>query len=191
MAQHALQSLDALERRYRDNAVGSPPLPSLPMTWAGTSVSIAGVPLLIGAGEIEEIVETPAVTAIPGTKPWVMGVASHMGGLLPIISGDVFFRGRPYAGRLRDFCMVIRRPGFHFGITLSGVERDRKFQLEQRDMEQAVDADFAEFTLGGFHSGDRFLAILDIEKLVADGALSNAAAADPEATNRGNTNEAN
>jgi twitching motility protein PilI len=190
MSLQALQSLEALECNYRDNAVDSPPLPSLPMTWAGTYVTIAGVPLLIGAGEIEEIVETPAVTAIPGTKPWVMGVASHMGGLLPIISGDVFFRGRPYSGRVRDFCMVVRRPGFHFGITLSGVERDMKFNLEQRDMDQAVDADFVEFTLGGFHCGDTFLAILDIDKLVADSDLSNAAMPDPEA-NRGNTDETN
>ncbi|MCB1732379.1 MAG: hypothetical protein KDI21_18065, partial [Halieaceae bacterium] len=91
-------------------------------------------------------------------------------------SGDVFFRGRPYVGRVREFCMIIRRPGFYFGITLSDIERDIKFPVEERDMEYPVDPDFAEFTLGGFHSDDRFLAILDVDKLVADSELSNAAA---------------
>lgn len=165
-----------LEQTYAENSVASPALANAPMSWRGTSLGIAGVPLLVGEGEIDELVETPAVTLIPGTKPWVMGVAAYMGGLLPIISGDVFFRHRPYAGRVRDFCMVIRRPGFYFGITLSDVERDMKFLLEDRDMEYPVDDGFANFSLGGFHDGDRFLAILDIDSLVADSELSNAAA---------------
>lgn len=149
------------------------------MSWTGTALAIAGVPLLVGEGEIDEIIETPTVTPIPGTKTWVMGVASHMGGLLPIISGDAFFRRRPYAGRIRDYCMVIRRPGFFFGMTLSDVERDVKFPLEERDMECPVEQDFADFALGGFHYGDRFLAILDVDKLVAHSDLSNAAAPVP------------
>ena len=176
MSSVASQAITSLEQDYAENGVESPALASAPMTWMGTSLGIAGVPLLVGEGEIDEIVETPAVTSIPGTKHWVMGVAAYMGGLLPIISGDAFFRGRPYAGRVRDFCMVIRRPGFNFGVTLSDVERDMRFPLEDRDMKHPVDEDFFEFTLGGFHDGDRFLAILDIEKWVADSELSSAAA---------------
>ena len=176
MSSFALKAVAMLEQTYLDNSVDSPGLSAATMTWTGTSLGIAGVPLLVGAGEIDEIVETPAVTSIPGTKPWVMGVAAYMGGLLPIISGDVLFRRRPYAGRVRDFCMVIRRPGFYFGITLSDVERDMRFPLEDRDMEYAVDSNFAGFTLGGFHEGNRFLAILDVDRLVADTELANASA---------------
>ena len=172
----ALQALDELARGQAESGVTSPTVSDARMTWMGTSLGIAGVPLLVGEGELQEIIETPPVTAIPGTKPWVMGVAAYMGGLLPIISGDVFFRGRPYVGRVREFCMIIRRPGFYFGITLSDIERDIKFPVEERDMEYPVDPDFAEFPLGGFHSGDRFLAILDVDKLVADSELANAAA---------------
>jgi hypothetical protein len=84
--------------------------------------------------------------------------------------------------------MVIRRPGFYFGITLSDVERDMKFPLEDRDMEYEVDEDFVDFTLGGFHDGERFLAILDVERLVTDSELSNAAI--PAAvSNEGMSNE--
>ena len=146
------------------------------MRWVGTALAIAGVPLLIGEGELEEIVETPDVTPIPGTKPWVMGVGSHKGGLLPIVSGDVFFRKRPYAGRVRDYAMVVKRPGIHFAITLSGIERDIKFPVEERLMDQPIDRDFAPFCLGGFQAEERFLAVLDIDKLVMDGDLSNATA---------------
>ncbi|MDH4041736.1 MAG: chemotaxis protein CheW, partial [Gammaproteobacteria bacterium] len=92
MSSLARQAVTMLEQAYAENGVDSPRLASAPMTWMGTSLGIAGVPLLVGEGEIDEIIETPAVTPIPGTKPWVMGVAAYMGGLLPIISGDVLFR---------------------------------------------------------------------------------------------------
>jgi len=176
MSSTALQTLQALEEQFLSDAAEAPVQNHERMEWIGTSLSIAGAPLLIGEGELEEIIETPKVMAIPGTKPWVMGVGSHMGGLLPVFSGDVFFRGRPYTGRPRDYCMVIKRPGYHVAITLSGLERDMKFPAEARDMKYQVDEDFARFTLGGFSDRDRFLAILDIDKLIVDDDLSNAAA---------------
>jgi twitching motility protein PilI len=188
MAISAAQALELLERSYAYDAVQAPAIANEQILWVGTSLSIAGTPLLIGEGELDEIIETPQVVPIPGTKPWVMGVASHKGGLLPIVSGDALFRKRPYAGRLREYCMVIRRTGFYFGITLSGIERDLKFPIENRDMHHPVDADFAGLTLGGFKHGDKFLAILDIDKLVADSELSDACAAEPDST-EGKTNE--
>ena len=179
MAISALQSLELMERLHAYDGV-SPPKKTeeRSMYWVGTRVNIAGVPLLVGAGDIDEIVETPQTTPIPGTKPWVMGVAAFKGGLLPVLSGDVLFRSRPYTGRVRDYSMVIRRPGLYFAITLSDVQRDLRLPVEERIMEHPVDPDFARFSLGGFKHGGEFLAVLDIDKLVADAEISNAAAAE-------------
>ncbi len=172
----ALHQFQQLQKNYALHAVPAPVFENNEMFWVGTSLSVAGVPLLLGEGELEEVIDTPACTAIPGTKHWVMGVASHKGGLLPIVSGDELFRGVPYVGKTREYCMVVRRPGFHFAITLSDIERDMKFPIAQRDMAQPVDPDFADFCLGGFHHGSRFLAVLDIDKLVSDSGLANASA---------------
>ncbi len=182
MAVTALQSLQLLERHYRHEAVSSPEFADPVMRWAGTSLSIAGVPLLVGEGELEEIVETPVTTHVPGTKPWVIGVGAHRGLLLPIISGDVLFRKVPYSGRVRDYCMVVRRSGFCFGITLSDIERSLRFPIEERDMDHAIDPDFKDFCLGGFKHGDKFLAVLDIDKLVADPDFANASAVEADST---------
>lgn len=176
MSVPALQSLELLERLYAYDSVPRPALAEPAETWVGTSLGVAGVPLLVGEGELEEIIETPAVTAIPGTKGWVIGVAAYKGGLLPVFSGDVLFRGRPYTGRMRDYCMVIRRPGLYFGLTLSHVQRDLRFPVEARVTDHPVDPDFAEYTLGGFMYKGDFLAVLDIDKLVMDEELSNASA---------------
>ncbi len=76
--------------------------------------------------------------------------------------------------------MVIRRQGFRFGITLSSVERDLKFPLEQLDMAGPVDPDFAAFARGGFYHRDRFMAVLDTERLLSDSDLADASAPEKE-----------
>ncbi len=188
MSISALQSLDLIERLHAYDSVTPPALAAPRPTWVGTSLGVAGVPLLIGEGQLEEIIETPTLTTIPGTKAWVLGVAAFKGGLLPIFSGDVLFRKRPYMGRARDYCMVIRRPGLYFGLTLSHIQRDLRFPIEDRVLEHPVDPDFAGYTLGGFMYKGDFLAVLDIEKLVADEELSNASAG-KVSSNKGKGNE--
>lgn len=173
----ALQSLELIERLHAYDSVSAPRVEDEALRWVGTSLSIAGQPVLIESGELQEIVETPDFTAIPGTKPWVLGVAAFKGGLLPILSGDVFFRKRPYTGRVRDYCMVIDRPGMQFGLTLSGVQRDLQFIPEHRVFDQPIDPDFAPFAVGGYEYRGEFMPVLDIDKLVADEDLSNASAA--------------
>jgi chemotaxis signal transduction protein len=77
---------------------------------------------------------------------------------------------------VRDFCIVIRRPGLHFGLTLSHVQRDLRFPIEERMTDLPVDPDFERYTQGGFKYKDDFLPVLDIDKLVADEELANASA---------------
>lgn len=176
MAVTAEQSLELLARSYSYDAVSLPPLPTEELQWTGSCIGIAGIPLLIGCGELEEIIETPVFTPVPGTKPWVLGIAAHKGGLLPIASGDALFGKRTGSARGRDYCMVIRRGSLYFAITLSHVERDLKFPVAQRDMQHPVDAAFAPFAEGGFHDGDRFLAVIDLDRLVTDSNVADAAA---------------
>ena len=178
----AMQALQDLQQRFarRDSAPAAEVDQCI--YWAGTALAMAGVPLLVGEGELDEIIETPAVTPIPGTRPWAMGLATHRGGLIPVISGDVLLRREPYTGRLRDHSMVIRRPGLHFAITLSDVKRSIRFPLDDRDMNREVDPVLDGFTLGGFVLDDVFHPVLDLDKLITDGELADAAMA-PETSN--------
>ncbi|MFV0477002.1 MAG: chemotaxis protein CheW [Parahaliea sp.] len=184
MLSSALEQLRELESRYAEAATPRPAGNEHVMYWTGTHLGVAGTSLLIGAGEISEIIETPNTTPIPRTKPWVMGLATHRGGLLPIFSGDALFRGGAYSGRVREYCMVVRRQGLYFGLTLSAVHRHMKFAIEERDMSHPVDPDLARFCLGGFHHKGQFLAVLDIDKLVTDSELVSVSV-----TTDGDTNE--
>ena len=67
-------------------------------------------------------------------------------------------------------------------MTISAVERDLKFPIEQRDMDCVIDPDFTNLTLGAYHQGEQLLAVLDIDKLVADSDFSDAAISETDST---------
>ena len=106
----AQQALETMQRSYAHDAVSIPAPQEQVTYWVGTHLGIAGIDVLIGEGEIDEIIETPATTSIPGTQPWVMGLAAHKGSLLPIVNGDALLRKDVYDGLVREYTMVIRRP---------------------------------------------------------------------------------
>jgi len=175
MSLSPLDALDLVQRSYAHSAVNTPATHDQIMLWVGTHLGLAGIDVLIGEGELDEIIETPATTSIPGTKPWVMGLAAHKGTLLPIINGDALLRGRPYEGRVREYAMVIKRAGVHFGITLSQVHRNLKLPVDQRDMDIGVDETIANYCFGGFRQHEKLLAVLDIDKLIDESELGDAA----------------
>lgn len=169
-----------MQRSYERDAMTNPATEDHVVVWVGTHLGIAGIDVLIGEGGIEEIIETPATTPIPGTRPWVLGLAAHKGSLLPIVSGDLLFDKNAYAGRVRDYTVVIRRPGVHFGITLSHVFGDIKLPIDQRSMDITVDEAIAQYAIGGFYLDDRPLAVLDLDRLIAESALNDASLARSE-----------
>ena len=76
MSNTAKEALELVERLHAYDSSDALSAEVLARSWVGTLVGVAGVSLLIGAGEIEEVIETPPVTSVPGTKPWVLGVAA-------------------------------------------------------------------------------------------------------------------
>ncbi len=64
MSAAALESLQSLQRSFSLDAVEAPVADSDYVRWVGTSLSIAGVPLLVGEGELQEITHTQTEYAI-------------------------------------------------------------------------------------------------------------------------------
>ncbi|QIB65640.1 chemotaxis protein CheW [Kineobactrum salinum] len=94
----ALKALGELQERYARCAVELPSPPAPEALWVGVLLEIAGVRLLVAVTDLEAIIETPVTTRVPGTRPWVLGIAAHQGGLLPVFCGDGLFEQRLQGG---------------------------------------------------------------------------------------------
>ena len=71
----AFELLSAYERRSLAHVAGLPEQLQAAGLWRGIGFRIGTHYLVSGIGEVNEILTMPAMTVIPGTKPWMLGVA--------------------------------------------------------------------------------------------------------------------
>ncbi len=107
---HALiQKLDA---RCRARAAGLPDENQPPDSWTAVLFRVEQHRLLTPLEQLSEVLDLPLeITRVPGTKPWLLGVANNRGMLLPIYDLAALISGGPslIRQRLQEFAMERRR----------------------------------------------------------------------------------
>ena len=107
--------------------------------WQGLAFMLDGVRLVTAMDEVRELLPYPdAVTRVPGTKPWMLGLANIRGELLPIVDLQRFLGSPPVP--LNDRCrvLVIRNRGTSTGLLVPTVLGMRHLPLNR----QIQNADF-------------------------------------------------
>lgn len=90
LGQQHRQAFDLLldyDWRARQAGAGQK-LQDLQATWFGLQVTIGKTPVLLPQQQLAEVLSPPALTPLPGTPPWLLGLANHYGQLLPVV--DLF-----------------------------------------------------------------------------------------------------
>ncbi len=93
---YAIVSLLAdLESRSREQAAGLPQQELIQSFWEGVMFYVGDSRFVAPLSAVKEILNYPAsLTKVPGTKPWMLGVANVRGTLIPVIDLQLFLIGR-------------------------------------------------------------------------------------------------
>ena len=110
-----------IERRCQASASGLPTLDQIEDEWVGVGFRIGEDKLIAPMSEIEEILELPDYTYVPGVKSWMVGVANVRGGLLPLMDLKGFILGEDIKQRKNGRVIVIDYKGFNTGVIVEEV----------------------------------------------------------------------
>jgi twitching motility protein PilI len=128
-----LALLGTIEKRCLARAEGLPQQRVAEANWEGVLFSVAGRVLATPLGDIKEILNHPAaVTRVPGTLPWVAGVANIRGTLLPIVDLQAFLLGRKTVSSRRSRVLVIDQDGIYSGLLVDPQVGIRRFYHSER-----------------------------------------------------------
>ncbi len=94
-AGHAFEDLREIESAAFRHAAPLPLKQDAHPQWQGMGFQVGGVRLVSAMGEISEVLKVPKVAALPGVKPWVLGVANIRGRLIPVIDLHQFLDMAP------------------------------------------------------------------------------------------------
>jgi purine-binding chemotaxis protein CheW len=137
---------------------------------------LAGEECGIGILRVLEIVEYPVVTRVPTTPPWVRGVINLRGGVVPVIDLAVKF-GLPDSPVTKQTCIIIVEASLEGERTVMGMVVDSVSQVIELGPSDIVaspafgTAVKVDYLLGLGKQGDRFVLLLDTDKVLSASEL--------------------
>lgn len=132
----AFQELASLAMQSRRSARGLPSQVDTQPHWSGIGFELLGRHFVAPMGEVNEMLEVPYYTRLPGVKPWVKGVANVRGRLLPVCDLAVFLGGRIQAPRKQQRVLVLENDDLYTGLLV-----DRVFGMQHFPVDSYSPAD--------------------------------------------------
>jgi twitching motility protein PilI len=126
------EALADYERRSLAHAAGLPEQIEAPGLWRGIGFRIATRYLVSSINEVNEILTLPSLTIVPGTRPWLLGVANVRGNLVPVIDLRQYLEGERATLTDSSRVLLVRQLGGSVGLLIDEVLGQRNFSEEQR-----------------------------------------------------------
>jgi purine-binding chemotaxis protein CheW len=150
------------------------PLPRAERSAAGQYVTffIGDDEYAIDILRLREIVELRALTRVPGTPPWILGVMSLHGSVLPVVDLGLRF-GLGERALTRFTCVVVVEvalDGQPLGLGVRADRISRVLELDQDDVQPPPPFGTRvrlDYLLGMAKSDERFALLLDTERVLS------------------------
>jgi twitching motility protein PilI len=170
------------ERRSLAHVAGLPEQLDAPGLWRGVGYRIGQRRLASEFGEVREILSMPPVTPVPGSQPWMLGVANVRGSLLPIVDLKQFLEGERTVVHEKLRVLLVRQPGGDVAVLIDELYGQRSFteqqQLpdEQVATERLADGRYAHFVDRAYRLGDQPWGVFSLDRLTRTPEFRQAAA---------------
>ncbi len=110
-----------IEQRIREQMVPLPEPEARAGSWKGVTFRLKEWHLVAKRGVVQEIVAPPRTTRIPGTQPWVVGIANIHGDPVPVVDLVDFFWGKRLPSEPANRILLVRDGEIACGILVSAV----------------------------------------------------------------------
>lgn len=119
-----LTAYKALRLLARKSLAGAQQLPAqvdaIPQ-WSGIGFILLGHHFVISMGDLNEMLEVPTFTRLPGVQSWVKGVANVRGRLLPVFDLAAYFGGCLQGHKKQQRLLVLDRDQVYAGLWVDQV----------------------------------------------------------------------
>ncbi len=170
--------LREIEQRSQQVARGLPQQKEEKNFWEGIVFSVAGKRLVSALSDLIEILEYPSnTTRVPGSRPWMRGIANVRGSLLPIVDLQEFLGGSPTMVMRKSRVLVFSYGGSHFGLLVGESVGMRHFALDNRtNRRESGGGPLANYVAFGFEQEGAYWPVFSMQALAASEEFQNAAA---------------
>ena len=170
------EALADYERRSLAHAAGVPEQIEAPGLWRGIGFRVGARYLVSGIGDVNEILTFPALTIVPGTRAWLLGVANVRGNLVPLIDLKHYLEGERTVLSDTSRVLLVRQTGGSVGLLVDEVLGQRNFSEEQRAEAISEDDDrYRRYVAEKYPLGEQHWGLFSMATLVRTPEFAQAA----------------
>ena len=126
------EALADYERRSLAHVAGMPDQIEAVGLWRGIGFRVGSRYMVSSISEVNEILTMPPLAMVPGTQPWVLGVANVRGNLVAVVDLRGYIEGERSALTETTRVLLVRQHGGSVGLLIDEVLGQRSFSDEQR-----------------------------------------------------------
>lgn len=172
-----METLADIEQRSQLAAERLPATEGLENLWDGLVFSVAGVRVVSAMSEVSEMLPyQERITRVPGSKPWMLGLANVRGSLLPVIDMQVYLGGKAVVPSKSSRILVLRLRELTVGLLVPSVQGMRHFNLSERLPDARMKGALGAYVYEAFSLDEGVWPVLSMSALAADPAFRSAAA---------------
>ena len=165
------------EQRSLAHVAGLPEQLDAPGLWRGVAYRVGSHRLASGFDEVVEIMPLPVVSHVPGSLPWMLGVANVRGTLLPVVDLKQFLEGERTVLHESQRVLVVRQPGGDVAVTIDELYGQRSFVDGQGiDTESVSEGRYAYFIDRAYRINDQDWGVFSLDRLARTPEVRQAAA---------------
>jgi len=166
---HPFKLLLELEALSIKNAKGLPQEIEVKELWDGIGFRIGDIHMIAPLDQVNEILYYPSMTLVPGTMPWVKGLANIRGSLLPVMDLQRYLGQSAIHLRQHSRIMVINQGELTTGLLVDEVMGLRHFEPEERVSRiKKLDPSVKAYVRGAFRQGNIIWHLFDMSVLASD-----------------------
>lgn len=137
--------------------------------WTGLAFKLAATQMVVALDQIAEIMGVPTLSNVPGTKPWVRGIANLRGTVMTVVDLPAFLGVRQRTDVLRSRLLVFAGDGWFTGLMVDEVLGMRSFgEFERAEATTIFDSALRPYVSGHFGSEDDRWWVFDPPQLLND-----------------------
>jgi twitching motility protein PilI len=165
------------EQRSLAHVAGLPEQLDAPGLWRGVAYRVGSHRLASGFDEVVEIMPLPLVSHVPGSLPWMLGVANVRGTLLPVVDLKQFLEGERTVLHESQRVLVVRQPGGDVAVTIDELYGQRSFVDGQGiEVESVSEGRYAYFIDRAYRVNDQDWGVFSLDRLARTPEFRQAAA---------------
>jgi twitching motility protein PilI len=161
--------LAELEQRSRERAKGLPQQELIQSFWEGVMFYIGNSRLVAPLSAVKEILNFPStLTQVPGTRPWMLGVANVRGTLIPVIDLQLFLIGRKTRRGRRSRVLVFGMGDSYTSVLVGEMVGMRHFARETARGIQTSNGKFEKYVKFEFDQDGMTWPVFSLSALAED-----------------------